>query len=649
MEPTWMALGQAAGVAASISIDDNVEPRNINVKKLQNTLLEQGQVIEHKDSDTPHPITNPESPIMLKGSWVSKNPHHIDFKALPKIKSQHSVVSDVRNSNSVNQHNYLIYHKGKFWIMWSDGPGVEDRVGQRVAFATSNDGLKWSKPKYITPYPPNSDPGSAHYNTRSDNGFRYISRGFWKRGKELLALVSIDEGNKFFGKSLELRAFRLDPDNESWEDIGLVYNNTINNFPPKILPNGEWMMTRRSYDRNVFMLTGGVEGFNQWQSHPVIGHDESELMPEEPYWWILPDNNLLALFRDNAGSGFLFRAFSTDNGRTWTKPVQTDFPDARSKFNGLQLSDGRFILVSNPNPKKRDPMALSISNDGIVFDKMGYLFGGRRIDYPHVIEHDGYLLIAFSGHKQSVEVLKIKIDDIHELQMPPVPLTTIPHSFIDKTKVVLKSNKMDVAIHYTLDGSVPTNKSPLYTIPFVISESTDVNIIEISSTVKKSAVGSIKYIKLIPLKPLLKSSNERGLKFEYFQLEEPIYSTSSILKLKPNTIGNIANFEFPYEDKKLATNFGLIFSGYIEVPKEGIYTFSIISNDGSKLFIGDQLVVNNEETRGDFEKEGDIALQAGKHKIQLKYFQSGGGKALKIFIRSSELEKVEIGDSLLSY
>jgi len=307
--------------------------------------------------------------------------------------------------------------------MWSDGPGVEDWVGRRIAFATSNDGISWSDKQFITPYPPNSGPDSKVFGTRSDNGFRYISRGFWQRNGELLALASLDEADGFFGKSLELRAFRLNEKSNSWEDIGLVFDNTINNFPPKLLPNGEWMMTRRSFDRHVFMLTGGIDGMDQWISHPVVRMGESELKPEEPYWWVLPDGNLLALFRDNAGSGYLYRAFSTDLGRSWTGPVRTDFTDARSKFNGLQLSDGRYILVSNPNPEKRDPLALSISDDGIVFDRMGYLLGGRRIDYPHVIEHEDYVLIAFSGGKQSVEILKIRLDELDNIKMPAAPIS----------------------------------------------------------------------------------------------------------------------------------------------------------------------------------------------------------------------------------
>ena len=259
MEPTWMALGQAAGTAAAITVQENIVPRDVPMDKLQNKLLVQGQVLLHNNESLPHPIINPQSPMMLKGEWVPDDTHEIDFNNLPRIKSEHVVVNDAKSQNGVNQHNYLIFHNDKYWIMWSDGPGVEDRVGQRVAFATSNDGLKWSSPKYITPYPQNSGPLSKDYNTRSDDGYRYISRGFWKREEELLALVSLDEAGKFFGASLELRAFRLDPKSETWEDIGLVYDNAINNFPPKLLPNGKWMMTRRTHDRNVYMLTGGIK------------------------------------------------------------------------------------------------------------------------------------------------------------------------------------------------------------------------------------------------------------------------------------------------------------------------------------------------------------------------------------------------------
>lgn len=362
----------------------------------------------------PHPESNPTSPVMLAGDWVPDDPHTIDFSGLPLIPSKHVVVSDARAKNGVNQHNYLTRHQGRFWLMWSDGPGVEDRVGQRVKFAKSRDGRSWSSPRDLTPEPPESGPSSPHYGTRSAEGYRWIARGFWPRGDELYALASLDEAAGFFGPSLALHAFRLVPEDDRWEHVTIIADDTINNFPPKQLPTGEWLMSRRPHnyrETGVFFLRGGVEGLNDWEGFPVLG-SSSELAAEEPFWWVLPDQNLMALFRDNRRGGYLYRAFSTDHGTTWSRPVRTNFPDATSKLHGIRLSDGRYVLVSNANPKKRDPLTLAISEDGMVFTKLGRLIGGRQVDYPHVLEHDGRLLIAFSGGKQSVELLEVRLEDL---------------------------------------------------------------------------------------------------------------------------------------------------------------------------------------------------------------------------------------------
>lgn len=45
MEPTWMALGQAAGVAAHLAIEQGVAPRHVPVVTLQEVLASQGQVL----------------------------------------------------------------------------------------------------------------------------------------------------------------------------------------------------------------------------------------------------------------------------------------------------------------------------------------------------------------------------------------------------------------------------------------------------------------------------------------------------------------------------------------------------------------------------------------------------------------------------
>ncbi len=358
---------------------------------------------------------NSASTLMLAGAWVPANPHDIDFDHLPRIPSQHAVVSDVLSAGGhrVNQHNYLVFFGGRYWAMWSDGPGVSrgygdvpqhDRADQHVSFATSDDGLAWSKIENMT--------------GRPDPGYGWIARGFWIREGRLLALTSRYEAPGYAGPGLSLHAFELAADDPpQWRHLGLVYDDALNNFPPKQLPTGEWMMSRRDGKQNVFFLIGGTAGFDRWTSFPAASYRDLRDRPEEPYWWVLPDRkSIVALYRDNARSGFLLRGFSTDNGRTWSPPVRTNFPDSTSKFSGVRLPDGRYALVSNPHPKRRDPMTLAVSHDGLTFTAMGYLVGGRHVDYPHVIEHDGSILVAFATAKQTVEVLKIRVADLALLE-----------------------------------------------------------------------------------------------------------------------------------------------------------------------------------------------------------------------------------------
>ena len=56
LEPTWMALGQAAGAAAHLAIAGGIEPRRIDVARLQRLLVGQGQVLTYfKDIDRKDP------------------------------------------------------------------------------------------------------------------------------------------------------------------------------------------------------------------------------------------------------------------------------------------------------------------------------------------------------------------------------------------------------------------------------------------------------------------------------------------------------------------------------------------------------------------------------------------------------------------
>ena len=83
-------------------------------------------------------------------------------------------------------------------------------------------------------------------------------------------------------------------------------------------------------------------------------------------------------------------------------------------------------------------------------------------------------------------------------------------------------------------------------------------------------------------------------------------------------------------EQKLAELFGspvnrlVIFTGFIQVPADGEWTFYLTSDDGSLLSIGASLIVDNDGEHPAFENSAVCGLKAGKHAFTLKYFQGGG-------------------------
>lgn len=351
----------------------------------------------------------PTEHVLLKLPGTEGDPQKIDYDKLPVIPATHAVISAGDPDWKFRLHSYLLHHDGKFWCMWSHGPVVEDVPTQHVRYATSLDGLKWSEPKMLIPPP--KEP------------YAYIARGFWVRDGKLLALAAHYKGKGAFGvnKELKLEAYAFDEKTDRWNFESVVYDNAINNFPPEKLPTGEWMMSRRDARFNVFALIGGTKAIDRWRSVEIVDRIKSVrtsgFSPDEPIWWVQPDKSLIGLFRDNGGSNRLFRSTSADGGTTWTEPVRTNFPNATSKLHSLRMSNGTRLLISNANPRLgRRELHLSSSDDGVVFTRMARLGipspKPATLQYPHAIEHDGHLLIAYSRNKTAIEIIRVRIADL---------------------------------------------------------------------------------------------------------------------------------------------------------------------------------------------------------------------------------------------
>ena len=64
----------------------------------------------------------------------------------------------------------------------------------------------------------------------------------------------------------------------------------------------------------------------------------------------------------------------------------------------------------------------------------------------------------------------------------------------------------------------------------------------------------------------------------------------------------------------------------------GTYKFRIVCNDGGRLILGKNLVVDASAPAKRIDKSGSVELKAGSHEMFLDYFQTTGPNGIQLFI-----------------
>jgi hypothetical protein len=143
----------------------------------------------------------------------------------------------------------------------------------------------------------------------------------------------------------------------------------------------------------------------------------------------------------------------------------------------------------------------------------------------------------------------------------------------------------------------------------------------------------------VPLRPADAAAGlVNGLAFQHFHGRWD--KLPDFASLKPTATGNIETFGLgPYTGKE---GFAMRYTGYIDIPADGIYAFYVQSDDGSRLTIGDAVVVDNDGLHASVERRGFASLRAGKHRIGVAYFQGPGDAVLKVSYEGHRINKQEI-------
>ena len=235
-------------------------------------------------------------------------------------------------------------------------------------------------------------------------------------------------------------------------------------------------------------------------------------------------------------------------------------------------------------------------------------------------------------------VIVLDIDGSPDIVYAPV-INSNQNVFIDTLHVSLTSNNYNSEIHFTLDGSTPDVNSPIYLKPILLSETTFVKAAAFRDGNRVSP-----YTEKSFNRDYDADRNVNGLKYEYYEGNwDNLPDFKSYNPIKLGRTFQVDLDTIPMKEEY----FGVRLTGDILISELGDYTFFLSSNDGSKLYIDNKLVINNDGLHGIIEKPGNIKLLVGKHKFELHYFQAGGKAYLELLMKGPNAIQIPIPVSML--
>ena len=195
------------------------------------------------------------------------------------------------------------------------------------------------------------------------------------------------------------------------------------------------------------------------------------------------------------------------------------------------------------------------------------------------------------------------------------------NAFIDETTIDLTCPLPGTEIRYTTDGSMPTKESALYDGALDVEETTEFAFRTFRPDGSPSDVVRTKYVKAPYAEAVTApAALQPGLKAVWHDFRGNLCADIDAAPVKGEYV--VESVSIPEEVKG---NIGLVMTGYLEVPADGIYTFALLSDDGSTLTLDGELLGDNDGAHSSVEIIVQKALKAGLHPIEVRYFDCNGG------------------------
>ncbi len=126
-----------------------------------------------------------------------------------------------------------------------------------------------------------------------------------------------------------------------------------------------------------------------------------------------------------------------------------------------------------------------------------------------------------------------------------------------------------------------------------------------------------------PPPPMSEPGNGDGLRGTYFQGTQ-LMGTPLLTRVDPTVNFNWGGGS-PAPGVVPNDQFSVRWEGLVEARSDEVYTFYVTHDDGARLWVNDQLIINNWTDHAAVEDSGSIALRLGqRYSIRLEFYENGG-------------------------
>ena len=301
-------------------------------------------------------------------------------------------------------------------------------------------------------------------------------------------------------------------------------------------------------------------------------------------------------------------------------------PWGRSTQRRLDASTTRLYLHVWDRPPDGVLVVPGLLNDVVRARPLATI--GRPHDLPVERKgddlHIGLGLVSGPGPVPD-EVIALDIAGDPDVTIPPAVTANAP-IFVDRAEVRVMSGRRNVQLRYTIDGRDPAADSPEVTGPITLTQTATVKARAFRGPRAVSGVSAATFTRVLP-RPAVKLAEVRaGLDVDIVEGEFSALPPFSRAQIARTTTAPAFDLAVRPRD----TAFALRYRGYIRAHETGVYTFTVVSDDGSRLWLGDTLVVDNDGLHGTTLASGQVALEAGWHPITVAMFQATGGLELRV-------------------